>query len=491
MCALLWNAGVNRSNEVALLLLLGATSGCTGLLIGPGGDGGPRRADPDRDAGPLVDWGPDPDGGAARPGVDGGAPPDLAPEGGRRPVLPVDGDRPVEIMPAAELREIAARVPQIADPELLAILESEDTMWYSKRSIIPGYQDSAGGGDFPIGMRPNTIDPGLIAVPGGHGWVFRAIGEFHFPFDRPAGSGPEDLQAVDFFRLPRDEAGEIQPVVYWLREPNSSTHRVEWLFPRGTVFGEILFLADGGELWPFEIRTRTRRIDGWTSNVFRPFPTAADFAAALDRARASRAEWMSSPEIAALIEHARDPSTLRPASLSERNFPGTFETIDGAEDELPALADDSILRELLMSTPFRSARGAVWKESGGLRAYAPTTAAGFQIVPRGYTGGFLSVDDETCQRCHRDAARPFRDWYPDIILYGELWGGDDVFTWHPFVNENFVDAASGSVRNFNYDNREIRPDWLAAGIIVRRDRAAHPDTIYRAVPADWKDYSYF
>jgi len=261
-------------------------------------------------------------------------------------------------------------------------------------------------------------------------------------------------------------------------------------FPAGTVFGEILFINDGGELWPFEIRTRTRHIDSWTSNVFRPFPTAGEFAAALERVRATRAEWMRSSEITSLIEHARDPATLRSASLSERNFPGTFETIDGAEDELPALSDDSILRELLMNTPFQSSRGAVWKESGDLRTYAPTTSAGFQIVPRGYTGGFLSVDDETCQRCHRDAARPFRDWYPDIILYGELWGGDDTFTWHPFVTERFVDVGSGRVRDFNGDNREIRPDWLAAGIIERRS-GSHSDTVYRAVPADWKDYRYF
>lgn len=487
---------MTRLHSVFLVLLVGATGGCTGLLVTQGADGGSGTpGEPGRDAGPMIDLLPGTDGGTRPPGVPPGVdagtrPPDIVPEGGRRPNVPVDGARPVEIMPVDRLRDVASRMPQVADPELLAILESADTMWYSKQSIIPGYQDSAGGGEFPIGMRPNTIDPGLIAVPGGHGWVFRNVGEFHFPFDRPAGSSPDDLQAVDFFRLPRDESGAIRPVIYWLREPNSSTHRVEWLFPAGTVFGEILFIHDGGELWPFEIRTRTRNIDSWTSNVFRPFPTAADLAAALERVRATRAEWASSPEITSLIEHARDPSTLRSATLSERNFPGTFETITGAEDELPALSDDSILRELLMSTPFRSARGAVWKESGDLRAYAPTTSAGFQIVPRGYTGGFLSVDDETCQRCHRDAARPFRDWYPDIILYGELWGGDDTFTWHPFVTERFVDVRSGRVVDFNGDNREIRPDWLAAGIIERRS-ASHSESIYRAVPAEWKDYRYF
>ena len=60
------------------------------------------------------------------------------------------------------------------------------------------------------------------------------------------------------------------------------------MFPAGTVLGELLFQVDSsGEWFPFEIRTRVRRIDGWSSNVFRPFPTAEDFARELERLKLS------------------------------------------------------------------------------------------------------------------------------------------------------------------------------------------------------------
>ena len=199
---------------------------------------------------------------------------------------------------------------------------------------------------------------------------------------------------------------------------------------------------------------------------------------------------MSARDLDALIAHLRDPSTLRAARLGGTNFGGAFPAIDGAEDVLPALADDSILREVLARTPFRSARGAIWKEHGSLRAFAPTTAARTHVVPRGYNGGLVSVDDDTCARCHRDAGRPFRDWYPNIIAYGELWGEDEAFSWHPFATQRFVDTSSGRVREFNHDNREMRSDFVAAGVLVRYESARHPESVYRAIPRSWKGYTY-
>ncbi|MCA9607611.1 MAG: hypothetical protein KC619_18515, partial [Myxococcales bacterium] len=330
-----------------------------------------------------------------------------------------------------------------------------------------------------------------LAVPGGHGQIFIEFGVFHFPFGRPTGSHERDVVPVDFWQLPRDEAGALRPVVYWQRDPNGYTHRVEWLFPVGTVLGEVLFLIDeSGERHCFEIRVRIRELDGWRNDVFRPFPRATDLADALEHTRTERPEWVASSEIDALVAHLRDPSTLRSAQLGATHFPGAFPTIDGAEDVLPGLSDDSILREVLARTPFRSARGAVWKEQGSLRAYAPTTDAEMHVVPRDYAGGFLPVDDETCARCHRDAGRPFRDWYDNILAYGELWGEDEAFSWHPFSTGRFVDPSSGAVREFNYDNREMRPELLSSGVLVHYDRARHPATRYRAIPRDWKDYSY-
>ena len=452
----------------------------------------------------LVDGGGlggDPGGGAAdgSAGIGDGLGVDAGPGGGMiadpamfETDVPLDTGRPVELMSREQLARVAARVPRVEDDFVRGVLESADTVWYDRRSIVPGYQDSFGDNVVtPIGMRPNTIDSNLIelAVPGGHGWIFQTHGVFHFPFGRPARSTEEHLYVANFWRVPR-EAGRLLPVVWWQRDPNSYTHRIEWMFPRGTVLGEMMFIVDAsGELWPFEIRVRVRELDGWRSDVLRPFPGAAAFADALDRKRAERAEWAAAPDIAALVAHARDPATLAPVSLGSTEFRGAFSRIDGAEDALPAIADPTILRELLVETPFRSARGATWKTSGSLTAYAPTSRSGFSIVPRDYAGGFLRVDDATCDRCHRDAGRPFRDWYPDIIAYGELWGEDESFTWHPFETSRFVDSR-GAVVNFNHDNRTMRADFVSAGVLVRYDRASHPDALYRKLPGEWKDYAY-
>ena len=99
------------------------------------------------------------------------------------------------------------------------------------------------------------------------------------------------------------------------------------------------------------------------------------------------------------------------------------------------------------------------------------------------------MTDETCDRCHQDAGRPFKDWYDNILAYGELWGEDEAFSWHPFENSSFVDS-SGSVVDFNYDNRTFRQDFIDAGVFVPYNTSAHPASIYKKLPGPWKDYAY-
>ena len=403
-----------------------------------------------------------------------------------------DAGRPVDIMPIDRLEQIASRLPNIANPELKAILEDPDTMWYDRLSIIPGYQDSFGDNVItPIGMRPNTIDSNLIdlAVPGGHDWIFQKDGLFHFPFGR-TGDLTGDSFLVNFWRLPRNSQGDLAPVAWWQRDPNEVTHRVEWMFPADTILGEIQFIIDDDGNWfPFEIRTRKRTTTSWTIDVFRPFPTANDFALSLEAKRSENSQWQNSGEIEALVSHLRDQRTLRAASLGSPEFPGTFPTIDGAEDVLPPVSDTRILKELLLETPFRSAKGKVWKQDGALIAHAATTNADFQIVPKGYDGGFMEVSDEACSTCHRDAGRPFRDWYRPILAYGELWGEDESFTWHPFETSNFVNS-NGDVVDFNYDNREMRSDFVNAGVLERYNPSTHTSNRYKTLPGEWKNYSY-
>lgn len=405
------------------------------------------------------------------------------------PQIDLEPVRPTEIMSLDLLAQVASRMPCIGDPELVALFESPDTLWYDKTTMIPAYQDSSGDNvTFPVGMRPNTIDPNLI-VEGGHEAFFEDVGHFHFPFGRPLGSPDGATFVVDFWHVPRVD-GQIVPVVWWFYGPNSFTWRYEWMFPRDTVLGELLFVVDAaGDWFPFEIRTRTRTLDGWDANVYRPFPRATELAAALEKKRSERSDWETDPEIDALIAHLADDHTLVSAQLSAPDFPTVLPTIDGAKDTLPGLTDPSILEELMLEHPFQSTYGTAWKTDGTLRAWAPTTNADFHIVPTDYNGGFLEVSNESCARCHADAGHPFKDFHSFVYLYGEMWGADEAFSWHPFEKGLFVNP-DGTVKNFNYDNREIRSDFADTGLVVPYDPNVHGTDTYSELVKDWSGYAY-
>jgi len=399
--------------------------------------------------------------------------------------------RPIDLMPSARLATFAARLPCLAPGAVRSLVESPRTLWYDKTSLTPGYQDSFGDNVVtPIGFRPNTIDPGLInlAVPGGHAQIFSELGIFHFPFGHPIGQ-VTNVKVVDFWRLP-DAGDNYQPVVHWQRDPNAYTHRVEWMFPAGTVFGELMFLEEDGELHPFEIRLRTRTLTGWDVDALRPFPTAEDLAVAIETRRTDRPAWASSAALDAVIAQLRGGS-LSTFRIAATHFPGAFPARDAGIEKLPELtgSDAELIHELLRTTPFRSARGTYWKQQGSLSAWAAAAQGTGSIVPAGYNAAAVEVSEASCDSCHRDAGRPFETWYGNILAYGELWGNDETFTWHPFTQANFVDA-QGAVVNFNNDNRVIRADFKAAGLIVPYQPAIHPTTVYQRIHREWTDFSY-
>lgn len=404
--------------------------------------------------------------------------------------VPISG-RAIDLMPPLRLAEFAARMPCVGGG-LRATLESTDTLWYDRQSLTPGYQDSFGDNVVtPIGMRPNTIDAQLIdlAVPGGHAQIFSQPGFFHFPFGHPIGP-VTNVTVVDFWQPPNGQGAPL-PVVYWQRDPNDYTHRVEWMFPVDTLFGELLLIDDGDQLRPFEIRTRKRTAGGWEVDVYRPFPSAIDLADAIEARRIARPEWANSPALAALVDQLRDPSSLAPLRVSASHFPGAFPSREGGLDALPTLtgSDAELIHELLVTTPFRSARGIAWKSGGGRTAWAAGAEGSGSIVPAGYNAGAIEVSEASCDGCHRDAGRPFKTWYDNILAYGELWGNDEIFTWHPFTLARFVDR-NGDVVNFNNDNREIRRDLRDAGLIELYDPTHHPAARYQRIIREWTDFRY-
>ncbi|HUS27457.1 MAG TPA: hypothetical protein VMZ53_03080, partial [Kofleriaceae bacterium] len=177
--------------------------------------------------------------------------------------------------------------------------------------------------------------------------------------------------------------------------------------------------------------------------------------------------------------------------VASTHFTGAFAARNAGRDVLPELtaSDAELVHELLMTTPFVSARGSAWKQAGGMYAWAAAASGPGQIVPKNYNAAAIEVSEASCDSCHRDAGRPFKTWYDNILAYGELWGNDEIFTWHPFTLDRFVDG-NGAVVNFNYDNRQIRPDFVAAALITAYSATNHPATFYKRIVRDWTDFAY-
>lgn len=382
----------------------------------------------------------------------------------------------VQILSAQTLAKYRALLPPVADGEVDDAMLAEDTLWYDAETIVPGYQDSMGD---PVGFRPNTIDQSLInlAVPGGWQKLFERKGRFHFPFATGGADRSDDLVKWNFLRLPR-ASGALLPVVY----TRLKWTRWQWLFPAGTIIGEVMATKfSDGTLKVFEIRTRHRHLDRWENRIFRPFPTADDLAYAV---RERRPDWFLKPNLFTFVESLRSPGELSARRLETTFFPGTFAADDGHLDVLPDLGDPDLAKELLSDRLFKPAGATPWKQVGTAKTYAPSSDSRDGIVPRFYDGGMLPVDDQSCRRCHQDAGRAIADFYPVMVLYGELWGEDETFSWHPFDPKAYV-SANGEVANFNNDNRKLRAEFVKSGFVKAFDASVHSSAIYKALPRSW------
>jgi hypothetical protein len=279
---------------------------------------------------------------------------------------------------------------------------------------------------------------------------------WQFPFATTAGTDEStNLQVENFAFFPQVN-GQVKTVNITTVIRNANRPEWTWTYQPGTVFGEVIFIVDDGRILPVEIRTRTRYAPGWAMNVFRPFPRASDLAA---RIKQLRPNWQSAVNLKNMIDFLADTTTLRPASLrAVAGIASTFQQ-DGYLDRLPDFGDDQLVRELLTTTTFSSAYGRVWKENGGQKAYAPTTSSRLSIVPTNYTIGVVEVTDDSCMRCHKETGRLVSDFYFDLYLYGEIWGKDGIFSFHPYDESRYPD-----LRRDGIDNRSLNPKLRHMGI---------------------------
>lgn len=382
----------------------------------------------------------------------------------------------VNLLPPSQVETYRQALPYLEDAALEQAIKDSQTMWYDDKAIVPAYQDSMGD---PKGLRPNTIASEFInlAVPGGWQRLFQTRGRFNFPFATGGADLSKNFTKVNFWIPPRVN-GRVLPVAYW----KLNFSRWRWLFPVGTKFGEVMMVNyPDGDTRVFEIRVRTRQQDKWHNEIFRPFLSSGELA---DMIKSFRPGWQESPALVNAVARLNDSNNLTTRSLSTQFFKGTFETVNGHADEVPDFGDDSLAKDLLSYSTFRSVKSTPWKVSGSKVAFAATTRSNASIVPSSYDGGMLPVNDTSCLRCHIDGGRQIENFYPEMVLYGELWGEDETFSWHPFETSAFH-APNGDIINFNNDNRRIRSEFVSAGLVETYQSSLHPDSLYRALPRPW------
>lgn len=372
----------------------------------------------------------------------------------------VDFMAPAEVLPFKQVLP-----PSLSDPVFDAALKSEKTMWYDEASLVFAYQDSFGS---PKGLRANRVgyDVGSTASePDIHALTeYFEPQKFKFPFGIAAGSTFKENVYALYFWLPPVNAttGAAKPVRMW----KNNSHW-QWVFPVGTVIGEALYIQapDDQKWFAFEVRARRREAAGWVTGVFRPYLGPAELAAAI---KTKRPQWATTNEVKDLVDHLESTTALTSFTLSSVPYAAVFPAINGAMDYLPA-TEPALVKELLTGRAFTEAMGTHWKAEGTLESYAASTHAPFHIVPKEYPAGMFALSQNGCRNCHQQTARPLNNLDPRVVLYGEVWGEDEVFTWHPFA----IDTDSFSVAD---GNRNVNPRLVTAGLVEWSTPASDPTT---------------
>lgn len=392
----------------------------------------------------------------------------------------------VQMLDAQTLAAVQRVMPHIEDAEYRQKLD--EAIYYDKTSLGVAYQvgTTIEADEEPIGFASANlnISNDFPENQKAHGVGGNPNTSSHFPWPQKPGGTHRctNVDAVTAFWLPKKPDGTYWPVVHYpwevpkLFNQNQTVTALNWTFPEGTHFFELIYLrAPDGEIYCFEVRVRSRDIDAWIGDVLRPFPESEDLVRAIthDEER----NWRSVPSLVRLVNHLQDPGTLRDGVLRDRNDTEKAFNVQAGVDNLPAVDDWTLIGELLDRTPFTSAMGAVWRSGEGLPAFAPTTDAEFHIVPQNYDGTFLGTDIESCSRCHDTSLTSSRRWDASIGWYGYVRGnrvvkekGGGILSWHGLEKESLGLVASPPVFN---------QKWLQAGVIAEYNENAHPPSRYR------------
>lgn len=235
----------------------------------------------------------------------------------------------------------------------------------------------------------------------------------------------------------------MDPVVYFTKRmprrfsPGFSDVTA-WVFPVDTVVGEILSF-DNGTI--YEIRTRTREIDDWAVDIFRPFTTYQE----LDEAGL---------DYSLVKQHVTDADSHDTLAFDVRTETFAIST--------PLTERQS--RELLTNATFRSVLGSNFSYTQNVSDY--------HIIPRNTFFAVLGTSRESCSRCHKDTLADVNNFNNGRDWYGRVRGSDGIFSFHPFAPQN-ISRNGGSVPV------ALNQELISRRIIAPYNPAIHPQTKYK------------
>jgi hypothetical protein len=354
------------------------------------------------------------------------------------------GARPLQLVSDEDHARYTQYLPKTDDPWLKSLKQTQ-IIFYTEEEVPRAYQLEGA-----VHSSYYNISAAQPVEPFGNATL-------EFPWGSPAGTDLSDNStSLKFVVFP--ESGE--PIRWWQeRSPyNAGALVFRWVYPVGTVFGEILIInGPDGFGRTYEVRVRLRDEKGWRPKVFRPFRNAAE----LDgKVRELQPQWPDDGELRRFLARSERPLTR----IRDRH-PLTVFDRTAVEDCLPPLPPKLV--DQLLAEPFQDVSGETWLETADGKGYAPTTASSFGVVPRNYLGSHVPLTAKSCMQCHETSGMhttqigPLgRDWYGFAAGGGP--GGGEIFSFHIF------DPACISYNGFPQGVR-LRSELLQAGLLRHWD----------------------
>lgn len=368
-------------------------------------------------------------------------------------------------------------MPQKTSPALKRILD-KPLVFYVESEMPPVFQH-----DSAIYSTSNNISATAkqYATPGARtpypkqffgGYEPFGNANREFPWGGPAGTQKvTEVKTLRFVDIPGNEK-----IKYWrdilpgdrnITVDGRSYVSYKWEFPEETTFGEVIFVSDSeGYDFVCEIRTRVKTNGAWVANVYRPFPTKSDLMEAL---AALPIGMKNDQSVTNLRNHLTNPPKMEVETIKNEHPTAIFEAT-AAVDNLPQLSEP-VVKHLLTTTEFKSALDKEWVVNDKQEAYAPSTNEDFHIVPKGYRGSHVAVNNKSCMRCHNTCLGKADEYQAYLIppsqpnsqvrdWYGRVRGSDAIFSFHPFALES-INYKEGSRPYPLY----LRKEMVEAGIL--------------------------